>query len=566
MAEPKASLIIELVDKVSGGVKTIRDKISDLKTSLFAVGAAIAAVTAFLVQSLKAYAENEAAVNKLNTALKNQGTFTTEVSNDLKAYAEQLARQTTFTNEAILSAEALFATFGLGADDIKKATQMAANLSATLGIDLHQAAMLVGKALQGNEGALSRFGLSLADVEKMGGAAAAQLNTIQGRMLNLSNRVNELQEDIGGLLVPAFEFLADKMEKVVDAAEHISDTFKNLGVLKTFGMAAIEIFRMIGDAVFQLIGIIPGLGRASESLARKFNASLDTMQAKMQANIQVDDAVTAKAVSNTAIRSKAMEEEVQKALEKSQALLLNFQSEQEQLAVLKEFYGATEAQMLNQFLTAQEAAELTSQLKRLEQLGRFADAKKLKLAALDAAERQQALKLEEFKKEQEKIREANFESSLNKIAVLATAKNKALAAIGKAAAISMATIDTFAAANKALASAPPPFNFALAAAVTAAGLFNVAKISGIELAEGGIVMPRPGGVQATIGEAGRPEAVIPLNDDRARQMLGDNAGGSTIVIQAGVIVADKLSVKEFAKQIDEQLYTLRRQRESVAFD
>ena len=34
---------------------------------------------------------------------------------------------------------------------------------------------------------------------------------------------------------------------------------------------------------------------------------------------------------------------------------------------------------------------------------------------------------------------------------------------------------------------------------------------GIKLAEGGIVMPRPGGVQATIAEAGEAEAVIPLS-------------------------------------------------------
>jgi hypothetical protein len=44
--------------------------------------------------------------------------------------------------------------------------------------------------------------------------------------------------------------------------------------------------------------------------------------------------------------------------------------------------------------------------------------------------------------------------------------------------------------------------------------FQIPKIADIKiprLAEGGIVMPRPGGVLANIAEAGRPEAVIPLN-------------------------------------------------------
>jgi ribosomal protein L12E/L44/L45/RPP1/RPP2 len=44
------------------------------------------------------------------------------------------------------------------------------------------------------------------------------------------------------------------------------------------------------------------------------------------------------------------------------------------------------------------------------------------------------------------------------------------------------------------------------------------------MAKGGIVLPRPGGTLARIGEAGRPEAVIPLNKS------GNMLGGNTYVI------------------------------------
>jgi len=57
--------------------------------------------------------------------------------------------------------------------------------------------------------------------------------------------------------------------------------------------------------------------------------------------------------------------------------------------------------------------------------------------------------------------------------------------------------------------------------------FKVNTISQVKiprLADGGIVMPRPGGVMANIAEAGKPEAVIPL--DR----LGSIGGGNTYVI------------------------------------
>jgi len=52
---------------------------------------------------------------------------------------------------------------------------------------------------------------------------------------------------------------------------------------------------------------------------------------------------------------------------------------------------------------------------------------------------------------------------------------------------------------------------------------------GVKLASGGVVMPRPGGTLATIGEGGKAEAVIPL--DRLDRMMGNRGGGgSTYVI------------------------------------
>ena len=51
---------------------------------------------------------------------------------------------------------------------------------------------------------------------------------------------------------------------------------------------------------------------------------------------------------------------------------------------------------------------------------------------------------------------------------------------------------------------------------------------GLRLAEGGIVMPRPGGTMATIGEGGQAEAVIP--SDKLGSIMGGKGGGSTYVI------------------------------------
>jgi hypothetical protein len=80
---------------------------------------------------------------------------------------------------------------------------------------------------------------------------------------------------------------------------------------------------------------------------------------------------------------------------------------------------------------------------------------------------------------------SNLQSSLNTIATLQDSSSQELVAIGKAAAITTATIDGYAAVQKALASAPPPFNFAIAAVVGIAAAANVAKIAGVGGGGGG---------------------------------------------------------------------------------
>jgi tape measure domain-containing protein len=82
--------------------------------------------------------------------------------------------------------------------------------------------------------------------------------------------------------------------------------------------------------------------------------------------------------------------------------------------------------------------------------------------------------------EQHQARFANEQQFFSSLATLSNSSNKKLAAIGKAAAIAQATIDGIVAVQKALASAPPPYNYALAAAVGVAAAANVAKIAGYE--------------------------------------------------------------------------------------
>lgn len=68
------------------------------------------------------------------------------------------------------------------------------------------------------------------------------------------------------------------------------------------------------------------------------------------------------------------------------------------------------------------------------------------------------------------------------LAGLANSGNRKLAAVGKAAAITEATISGYVQVSKALASSPPPMNYALAAAAAVSAAMQVAKIVGVNTA------------------------------------------------------------------------------------
>lgn len=87
--------------------------------------------------------------------------------------------------------------------------------------------------------------------------------------------------------------------------------------------------------------------------------------------------------------------------------------------------------------------------------------------------------------DQNAARLKDTQSFFGNLAQLSRSGNKKLAAIGRAAAIAQATIDGILAVQKALASAPPPINYVLAAAVGAASAANVAAIAKNGFMEGG---------------------------------------------------------------------------------
>lgn len=101
-------------------------------------------------------------------------------------------------------------------------------------------------------------------------------------------------------------------------------------------------------------------------------------------------------------------------------------------------------------------------------------------------------------------------------------------ALYKAAAITEATISTYLAANKALATGGPILGPILAASTVALGLANVAKISSAR-EQGGQLSA---GQASTIAERGKPEVIMPAGASRVRtaqqmkEIMGQNGSSS----------------------------------------
>ncbi len=131
-------------------------------------------------------------------------------------YADALQKTTIFQDDAIEASESLLVQIGnVMPKDMEKALTATTELASGLGIDLNQATMLVAKAAEGNTAALKKAGVVIdettaksgdfgkvldAVTAKFGGQAAAIAGTYQGRLIQLSNTWNNVEESIGRVI------------------------------------------------------------------------------------------------------------------------------------------------------------------------------------------------------------------------------------------------------------------------------------------------------------------------------------------------------------------------------
>lgn len=292
---------------------------------VFAIGvtAAAAAATAamvrfgrdgirFLSDSVRLAGIQDIAEKKLEQALANLGEEALAQAPSLKQLASDLQRVSNFGDESIITAQAMLLSFreAAGPEGVKKLSQplldLAAGMAKTSGetIDLNTAASTLGRALTQGAGALTRYGISLTDVQKaqfdtatemekvnllveilgdnFGGLAAAMVDPAR----QAENAWGDLKEKLGRELLPTWRELQQEFIYFAQS-DDVAELARQLGAHIAEGLQKISRWVQTNQGLilsfFEDAGTSVGL--FAEGLVRVYRGML-FIRAGMTANAQ----------------------------------------------------------------------------------------------------------------------------------------------------------------------------------------------------------------------------------------------------------------------------------------
>lgn len=554
-----------------------------------------------IAKPIEAFREQEKATNALNTAMVTQGVYTKELSDKYLEMAKSLQKVTTYGDEQIVAAQAQLQSY-LGQTHItENLTTAVLDLAAHMGGDLTGAAERVGKAIGSSTNALAREGIAvdvtaskeerlsqvLTGIErKWGGQAKAAAEGL-GVWDQLKVSVEDLYEALGERLAPVITVIGIELNKFANDTKQTVPVINGLvtvfGWIVKLGDTVIMTFQNLGISIGALLGTTAAA--LDQAIHGQFQMAWESMKAGSKA---ADDEVEANRKAH-AERMAAIDEAL--LIKKGETSAKELEMERQSAANKQALSGETAAiEAANRALRNEEELldtqthleelknlTLTAQLERINQM-LIQDQSATVQNALEQRKRviQTQMGNEELKRSEDALfqfrkakRQAEVQDQttfFSTVSTLSSSNSKALAAIGKAAAITQIAIKTPEAAASSFAFGAsiggPILGSIFEGIALTAMAAQAAQVAGVPLAEGGIVKATRGGVPAIIGEGGRDEAVIPLDSPDAAGRLG---GGLTIHFN-GPILGDHSQAREFARALDKELYSLRRDGESVAFD
>ncbi len=253
-------------------------------------GAAVAAgafAVALGVNAVQAAMDEEAALAKMNTTLGNLGFASS--AGEVSAFIDELMYAYNVTDTELRPAFERLAIATGSVSGAQKALRLALDVSAGSGKSLEAVANAMGKAYEGNTGALGRLGTGLdkatlktGDMDAItaeladtfDGQAAVAASTLEGGLKGVKIATDELIEAFGTGLIDGLTSAGGGTEEfeqtLRDMGESASDVGRFIGGALVAAFYAISLqVRSVGTAVSFLdkgwIGLSYALGRISES-------------------------------------------------------------------------------------------------------------------------------------------------------------------------------------------------------------------------------------------------------------------------------------------------------------
>lgn len=233
-----------------------------MRMTLVAVAAAITGVVAVTRKLIKAYLEQEKVEKKLRHTIglkiKDEKAAQKAMQQSIM-WAKERQRVTTDSDEALLESLNMAATFPITMAEAQQLVTRAQDIAASTGQDLLQTTIALGKATEGDIGALRRYGISIsdatreskefglimADIDKFfKGQAEAAAQTSAGALKQFQNRLGDLAELAGKELIPALNKI---MPVVMELAEDLLPVL--VTVIKGLGFALEGVGKVLNIAV-----------------------------------------------------------------------------------------------------------------------------------------------------------------------------------------------------------------------------------------------------------------------------------------------------------------------------
>lgn len=229
-----------------------------------------------IVDSINAYAEAEQVTARLSASFKALGVDQVSATLSASDLATKLSQQSSFSDEAIQSAQELLVSIGkLSGEGLDRATRASVDLATKLKIDVTDAAKLLAKAAVGATETLARYGIV---VDKTGTDSEVFARVLQ-----------QVETQFGGIARAASETLAGSMDQVTKSVDELKESFGELlaqrGVSELISgtTGALRELRTALDdnssSVSEFVSLLQSVGVGVNPLGNWFKVASDSMKA-----------------------------------------------------------------------------------------------------------------------------------------------------------------------------------------------------------------------------------------------------------------------------------------------